>query len=63
MPTGMGVIDPKLVKGGRKLKKTKHCTILSNLVRDKSKKKNASQIRERSYLLCVDDEKEKKIPQ
>ena len=63
MPTGMGVIDPKLVKGGRKLKKTKHCTIPSNLVRDKSKKKNASQIWERSYLLCVDDEKEKKIPQ
>ena len=36
MPTGMGVIDPKFVKEGRKLKKTKHCTILSNLVRDES---------------------------
>ena len=27
MPTGMGVADPKLDKGGRKLKKTKHCSI------------------------------------
>ena len=27
MPTGMGVVDPKLVKGGRKLKKAEHCTI------------------------------------
>ena len=36
MPTGMGVIDPKFVKGGRKLKKTKHCTIPSNLVRNES---------------------------
>ena len=32
MPTGMGFIGPKFVKGGRKLKKTKHCTIPSNLV-------------------------------
>ena len=31
MPTGMRVIDPKFVKGCRKLKKTKHCTIPSNL--------------------------------
>ena len=36
MSTDMRVIDPKFVKGGRKLKKTKHCTIPSNLVRDKS---------------------------
>ena len=34
MPTGMGVINPKSVKGGRKLKKIKHCTIPSNFVRD-----------------------------
>ena len=36
MPTGMGVTDPKFVKIGRKLKKTKHCTIPSNLVRNES---------------------------
>ena len=36
MPTGMGVIDPKFVKGGRKLKETKHFTIPSNLVKDES---------------------------
>ena len=36
MTTSMGVIDPKFVKGGRKLKKTKHCIIPSNLVRDES---------------------------
>ena len=27
MSTGMGVADPKFVKGSRKLKKAKHCTI------------------------------------
>ena len=27
MSTGMGVTDPKLVKGGRKLKKAEHFTI------------------------------------
>ena len=27
MPTSMRVIDPKFVKGGRKFKKRKHCTI------------------------------------
>ena len=27
MPTGMGFIDPKFVKGGRKLKKKKHCIV------------------------------------
>ena len=36
MPTGMGVIEPKFVKGGGKLKKTKHCTIPSNLMRNES---------------------------
>ena len=36
MPIGMGVIEPKFVKGGRKLKKTKHCTIPSNLMRNES---------------------------
>ena len=32
MPTGMGVTDPKFVKGGRKLKKTRHCTIPKTLI-------------------------------
>ena len=36
MATSIGVIDPKFVKGGRKLKKIKHCTIPSNLVADES---------------------------
>ena len=36
MPIGMGVTDPKFIKGGRKLKKTKHCTITSNLVGNES---------------------------
>ena len=36
MPTGMGVIDKKFIKGGRKLKKIKHCTIPSNMMRNES---------------------------
>ena len=28
IPNGMGATNPKFVKGGKKLKKTKHCTIL-----------------------------------
>ena len=28
MPTSIGFTDPKFIKGGRKLKKAKHCTIL-----------------------------------
>ena len=51
MPTGMGVIDPKFAKGGRKLKKTKHCTIPPNL----EKMKN-----EKASLLCVGHEKRKR---
>ena len=31
MPTGMGVTIRKLVKGGRKLKETKHCIIPKTL--------------------------------
>ena len=31
MPTGMGATNPKFSKGGRKPKKTKHCTIPQNL--------------------------------
>ena len=31
MPIGMGVTNPKLSKGGRKLKKTKHYTISKTL--------------------------------
>ena len=34
MPTGMGVTDSKFVKGGRKLKKTKHCTIPKTLMKN-----------------------------
>ena len=39
MSIGMGAANPKLSKGGRKLKKAKHCTIPVNLER-KSKMKN-----------------------
>ena len=39
MPTGIGATNPKLSKGGRKLKKTKHCIIPIN-VEVKSKMKN-----------------------
>ena len=58
MPTGVGVIDPKFVKGGRKLKKTKHCTIPPNLEKMESEK--ALRIRRRSYPLCVGKEKRKR---
>ena len=34
MPTGMGVADPEFVKGGRKLKMEKHCTIPKALIKD-----------------------------
>ena len=47
MPIGMGVTDPKFVKGGRKLKKAKHCTIPKTLIKDEKKK--ASKIRKRIY--------------
>ena len=57
MPTSMGVIDPKFTKGGRKLKKTKHCTIPPNLEKMTSEK--ASRIRKRGHLLGVDNEKRK----
>ena len=33
MPTGMRVTDPKFVKGGRKLKKIKHCTIPKTMMK------------------------------
>ena len=58
MPTGMGVIDPKFAKGGRKLKKTKHCTIPQNLEQMKSEK--AFRIRKICHLLGVDSEKRKR---
>ena len=58
MPTGMGVIDPKFSKGGRKLKKTKHFTIPPNLEKMKSEKTFG--IRKRSYLLCVVKERRKR---
>ena len=34
MPIGMGVTDPKFIKGGRKLKRAKHCTIPKILIED-----------------------------
>ena len=55
MPTGMGVIDPKFAKGGRKLENTKHCTIPPTLEKMKSEK--ASRI---SHLLGMDNEKRKR---
>ena len=58
MPTGMGVIDPKFAKGGRKLQKTKHCTIPPKLEKMKSEK--ASRIRKIGHLLGVDNEKRKR---
>ena len=58
MPTDMRVIDSKFLKGGRKLKKTKHCTIPPNLEKMKSEKD--SRIRRRSYPLCVGKEKRKR---
>ena len=50
MSSGMRVIDSKFDKGGRKLKKTKHCTNPRNLEKMKSEKKN-SRIRKRGHLL------------
>ena len=58
MPTGIGVIDQKFAKGGRKLKKTQHCTIPPNLEKMKSEK--ASRIRKRGHLLGMDNEKRKR---
>ena len=39
MPTGMGVTNPKLAKGGRKLKKAKHCTIPKTLCKNGKEKR------------------------
>ena len=58
MPIGMGVIDPKFNKGGRKFKSTKHCTIPLNL--EKLKCKNAYRIMKRRYLLYVGKEQGKR---
>ena len=44
MPTGMKVINPKLAKGDRKLKKAKHCTIPKTL--NKNEKKRAFGMKE-----------------
>ena len=38
MPTGMRVTNPKLAKGGKKLKKAKHCTIPKTLCRNRKEK-------------------------
>ena len=54
MPTGMGVANLKFVKGGRKLKKAKHCTILETLIKDeKMKSEKAAKMRKRVYSLSV----------
>ena len=58
MPTGIGVIDPKFAKDGRKLKKTKQSTIPPNLEKMKSEK--ASRIRRISYPLWVGKERRKR---
>ena len=43
MPTSIGVTNLKLFKGGRKVKKTKHCTIPKTF--NINEKKRASRIR------------------
>ena len=45
MPIIIGVTDPKFIKGGRKLKMEKHCTIPKTLIEDEKQK--ASKIRKR----------------
>ena len=57
MPSGMGVTNPKFVKGGRKIKKTNIAPFHKTWREIKSEK--ASKIRKRSYLLCVEKEREK----
>ena len=54
MPTGMGVADPKLAKGGRELKKTKHCTILNLEQNDKNR---ASELKRLNLKQKVEKEK------
>ena len=51
MSTGMGVTNLKFVKGGRKLKKTKHRTIPKTKWKMKSEK--ASRIRRKFFSLVV----------
>ena len=48
MSIGIGVTNPKLAKGGRKLKKTKHCTIPKILNKEETLKSFWSRI-ENSY--------------
>ena len=38
MPTSMGVTNPKLANGVRKLKKAKHCTIPKTLKRNENQR-------------------------
>ena len=58
MPTSMRVIDPKYVKGGRKLKKTNIAPFHKTWREIKSEK--SSKIRKISYLLCVGEERRKR---
>ena len=54
MPTSMGVVDPKLAKGGRKLKKAKHCTI-PNL--EQNDRKRASKLEKLNLKQKVEKDK------
>ena len=51
----MGAIDPKLIKGGRKLKKAKHCTI-PNL--EQNNRKIDYELRNRNGNKKVEKEKD-----
>ena len=51
MSIGMGVANPKFVKGGRKIKKAKHCTIPQTLI--KMKREKGYKIRRKVYNLSV----------
>ena len=51
MSTSMGVTNPKFVKGGRNLKKTKYCTIPKTLMEDENEK--TSRIRRKVYGLIM----------
>ena len=54
MPTSMGVADPKLAKGGKKLKKAKHCTIPNH---EQNDGKRASELEKLNLKQKVEKEK------
>ena len=51
MSTGMGVTNPKLAKGGIKLKKVKHCTIPKTLNKNNKKEKE----KEKSFWSIIEN--------